>query len=143
MIACLTTSLPYMQTDEDIVIALTSMYERLSDGGILVITNGITDSLLDTKPKFIPARVNFDDAFYFVCEYHEEKTMTFNILYVKKTDNGMEHTFTSTTYNAMRKATLERAFAQTQFKKIDYYGDHEFAPYSKDASGTLIVVAEK
>lgn len=143
MVVCLTTSLPHMLTDGDVVAALSSMYDRLKDGGILVITNGITDSLLDTKPKFIPARVNFSDAFYFVCEYHEEKTMAFNIVYVRKTDNGMEHMFTQIIYNAMRKATLEHAFAQTRFKRVSYYGNFDFDEYSKDSSANLIVVAQK
>jgi glycine/sarcosine N-methyltransferase len=143
MVTCLTTSLPYMLTDDDVITALNSMYDRISSGGVLVISNGITDSLLDSKPKFIPARINANDAFYFICEYHDEDSMTFNILYVKKTDNSFEHLYTSTTYNAMRKATLERCFAQTQFKNIQYYGDYDFSEYSKETSNKLIIVAEK
>lgn len=143
MVTCLTTSLPYMLTDSDVVTALNSMYDRISSGGVLVISNGITDSLLDSKPKFIPARVNANDAFYFICEYHDEDSMTFHILYVKKTENSFEHLYTSTTYNAMRKATLERSFSQTQFKNIQYYGDYDFSEYSKETSNKLIVVAEK
>jgi len=143
MIACLTTSLPYMLTDEDIVTALHSIYDRLAKGGILVISSGITDSLLDAKPKFIPARINADDAFYFICEYHNEETMTFNILYVKKTADSFEHKYTSTTYNAMRQSVLERCFGKTSFKNIQYYGDYDFSEYSKAQSSKLIVVAEK
>lgn len=142
MVTCLTTSLPHMLTDEEVVTALMSMYERLSDGGILIISNGITDSLLDTKPKFIPARINADDAFYFICEYEGEKTLTFNILYVKKGPEAMEHVFTSTTYNQMRKSTLERSLAKTPFKKIEYFGDYDRSEYTQ-ASSKLIVVAQK
>lgn len=142
MVTCLTTSLPHMLTDEDAVAALMSMYERVSDGGVLVISNGITDSLLDTKPKFIPARVNENDAFYFICEYEGEKTLTFNILYVKKGAEFMEHVFTSTTYNQMRKSTLERCFANTPFKNIQYYGDFDKSDYTQTSS-KLIVVAQR
>ncbi len=142
MEVCLTTSLPYMLTDDDVVKALTSMYDRLSDGGILVISNGITDSLLDTRPKFIPARVNANDAFYFICEYHED-SMTFNILYIKKTEESFEHKYTFATYNAMRRSVLERCFGKTQFKNIQYYGDYDFSEYSTETSIKLIVVAEK
>lgn len=142
MVTCLTTSLPHMLTDDDVVKALMSMYERVSDGGILVISNGITDSLLDSKPKFIPARVNQNDAFYFICEYEGEKTLTFNILYVKKGEESMEHVFTSITYNAMRKSTLERCFAKTPFKKIEYFGDYDNSEYTQSSS-KLIVVAQK
>lgn len=143
MVVCLTTSLPHMLTDADVITALNSMYARISDGGILVISNGITDSLLDAKPKFIPARVNANDAFYFICEYDQDITMTFNILYVKKFDPGFEHAFTSTTYNAMRKSVLERAFSKTQFKNVRYFGDYAKNEYSPQTSTKLIVVAEK
>lgn len=143
MITCLTTSLPYMLTDEDLHTALTSMYEKLNPGGVLVISNGITDALLDSKPKFIPARINENDAFYFICEYEAEKTMTFNILYVKKGDSRMEHAFTSTTYNAMRKSVLQKALEKAQFRNIQYFGSYDFAQYSTENSNTLIVVAQK
>jgi glycine/sarcosine N-methyltransferase len=142
LVTCLTTSLPHMLTDEDVVTALQSMYDRINEGGILVITNGITDSLLQRKPKFIPARINSEDAFYFVCEYTPD-TMTFHILYIKKTTDSFDHLFTSTTYNAMKKSVLERCLKQTSFKNIEFYGDYDFSGYSLDSSSKLIVVAEK
>ena len=55
----------------------------------------------------------------------------------------MEHKFTSITYNAMRKSSLERCFAKVQFKDVRYYGDYDFREYSKDTSSMLIVVAQK
>jgi len=143
MVTCLTTSLPHMLTDDDIVAALTSMYDRLNTGGILVITNGISDSLLNRKPSFIPARVNKNDAFYFVCEYRDETTMTFHILYIKKTEESFDHLFTSITYNAMKKAVLERCFGQTKFTTVSYYGDYDMSAYDIESSPGLIVVAEK
>jgi glycine/sarcosine N-methyltransferase len=143
MITCLTDSLPYMLTDEDVVSALNSMYNRLSDGGVLVVSNGITDSFLDNKPKFIPARVLRNEAFYLIAEYPTEEEFSFNVLYVKKTEESFEHRFTTMRYNAMRKSVLERCFAQTQFKNVQYYGDYDFGEYSKESSGKIIVVAEK
>jgi glycine/sarcosine N-methyltransferase len=143
MVACLTTSLPHMLTDEDVVKALTSMYDRLRNGGILVITNGITDSLLDTKPTFIPARELANEAFYFVVEYANEASFTFHIIYTRQTDHGFEHLYTPVTYNAMRKSVLERCFAKTSFKNIKYYGDYDFGEYSVSGSSVMIVVAEK
>jgi glycine/sarcosine N-methyltransferase len=143
MVTCLTTSLPHMLTDEDVVKALTSMHERLTDGGILVITNGITDSMLDAKPKFIPARVLSDEAFYFFVEYPNEKEFIFNILYVKRGEERMEHTMTSVAYNAMRKSVLERCFAKVPFKTVSYFGDYEMNEYSKQTSSTMIVIAQK
>ncbi len=143
MVLCLTTSLPHMLTDEDVVKALSSMYERVSDGGILVITNGITDSLLDTKPRFIPAREIENEAFYFVVEYPNDTQFTFHIIYVHKTDEGFEHLYTPLTYNAMRKSVLERCFAKTSFSSVEYFGDYELNPYQITTSTHLIAVAHK
>lgn len=142
MITCLTTSLPHMLTDEDVLAALTSMYDRLNTGGVLVISNGITDALLTNKPKFIPARVLPGEAFYFVMEYPENQ-LIFNVVYVKKTSEGFDHKFTSIVYNAMRKSVLERAFAKTSYKNVFYYGDYDMSPYDPTLSSKLIVVAEK
>lgn len=142
MVACLTTSLPYMLTDGDVHTALQSMYDALNPGGILVITNGITDSLLDAKPKFIPARINQNDAFYFICDY-ADTTMTFNILYVKQGESQMEHAFTSTTYNAMRKSVISSAFTTVPFRDVSYFGDYAFSPYDERTSANLIIVAQK
>lgn len=142
MIACLTTSLPYMLTDEDLHGALQSMYDQLLPDGILVISSGITDSLLDAKPKFIPARINQHDAFYFVCDYTEQ-TMTFNILYVKQGSETMEHVFTSTTYNAMRKLIVQKALVTVPFKQVNFYGDYQFSSYDPQSSSNLIIVAQK
>jgi len=143
MVVCLTTSLPHMLTDEDVVKALSSMYERVHDGGVLVITNGITDSLLDNKPRFIPARELNNEAFYFVVEYPNETQFTFHIIYVHKTDGGFEHLYAPITYNAMRKSVLERCFAKTLFKTVEYFGDYEFNAYEYATSTNLIVVAHK
>jgi glycine/sarcosine N-methyltransferase len=142
MITCLTTSLPHMLTDEDIILALTSMYNRLSPGGVLVVTSGITDALLNNKPKFIPARILSDEAFYFVMEYPENQ-LIFNVVYIRKTPDSFEEKFTSLTYNAMRRSVLERCFGKTEFKKVDYYGDYDFSPYDPTVSSKLIIVAEK
>jgi glycine/sarcosine N-methyltransferase len=143
MLICLTTSLPHMLTDKDVIQALDSMHERLNQGGILVISNGITDSLLDEKPKFIPARIFKNQAFYFFFEYPSEKQVIFNILQVKKTKNSFTHTYAVMHYNAMRKSVLERCFDKTKFRKVNYYGNHDFTKYSVKNGKRLVVVAER
>jgi glycine/sarcosine N-methyltransferase len=84
MVICMTTSFPHMQTDADAIQALQAMYAVLNDRGIIVIDNGISDSFLDTKSRFIPARVHKDIAFYFFLEYPTDQSVIFSILEVKK-----------------------------------------------------------
>jgi SAM-dependent methyltransferase len=142
MVTCLTTSLPHMMHDEDVIKALGSMYDRLNEEGVLVVSSGITDSLLNHKPKFIPARILSNEAFYFVMEYPQDQ-LIFNVVYVEKTNDSFAEKFVSLTYNAMRKSVLERCFAKTGFKSVNYYGDYSLSPYDPSSSSTLIVVAQK
>jgi hypothetical protein len=43
----------------------------------------------------------------------------------------------------MRQADLERYFAKTQFRKVEYFGDYDFSRYAKSSSKWLIAVAQK
>lgn len=141
LVACLTTSLPYMLNEEDLVSALSSMYNTLSYKGILVIDNGISDSLINSKPKLIPARILDDDAFFFFMEYPENRVV-FNILYIKKTGNTFEHLFKSATYNAMSQNVVKAAFSKTKFDKVSFYGDYDLRPYDEQSS-RMLVIAQK
>jgi ubiquinone/menaquinone biosynthesis C-methylase UbiE len=143
MVICMTTSFPHMIKDKDAVAALKSMYEMLNNRGVLVIDNGISDSLIDSKLKFIPARILKDRGFYFFLEYPNDREIVFNILQVKKGKNELEHTYDVIHYNAMRQPVLEKYFKETDFKKIHYYGDFDQSPYSKTKSKRLIAVAQK
>jgi ubiquinone/menaquinone biosynthesis C-methylase UbiE len=143
MVVCLTTSLPHMTTDQDTIRALRSMYERLKPGGILVVDNGITDRILDTRPAFIPARIYPHRAFYFFLEYVSPKEVIFNVLQIKKTKKGFAHTYEAMHYNAMRESTLQKYFKRTKFSKVAYYGDHHFSKYSRKTSSRLIAIAQK
>jgi hypothetical protein len=143
MVICMTTSFPHMQTDEDAIQALNAMHDVLTDTGIIVIDNGITDSFLDNKLKFIPARIHKDIAFYFFLEYPDDQSVIFNILEVKKTPESFQHAYDSIRYNAMRQTDMERYFAKTQFSKVDYFGDYDFSDYSISSSKRLIAVAQK
>jgi glycine/sarcosine N-methyltransferase len=143
LIICMTTALPHMLTKEDVAAALRSMYHRLNESGMLVIDNGITDSLLNEKPKLIPARILQDQAFFFVLEYPDQHRVIFNILQVKKTKDSFKYAFERLPYNAMRQSVLEESFARTDFQQVEYLGDYNFSPYSPEESKRLIVVTQR
>jgi glycine/sarcosine N-methyltransferase len=143
LIVCMTTSFPHMLTDKDALAALKSIYERLNEGGILVIDTGITDALLNSKPKIIPARILRHRAFYFLLEYPGPKRIVFNVVQVKKTQKSFKHVFYVTHYHAMRKSSFERYFARTPFRAIRYFGNYAFSRYSVKESGRLVIIAQK
>ncbi|NIM18129.1 MAG: methyltransferase domain-containing protein [Candidatus Aminicenantes bacterium] len=143
LVICMSTSINHMQTDEDVIKALDSMYQQLDEGGILIIDNGVADALINERPKLIPARIHKDQAYYFFLQYPDEDHIIFNILDVRKTRDSFEHDFETMTLKAITKENLEHCFAQTNFKRIHYYGDHDFSTYSAATGNRLIVVAEK
>lgn len=143
MVICMTTSLHHMLNKREIMAALRSMYQQLKERGILVISHGITDSFLDNRPKFIPARIQKDHAFYFFLEYPNPKKVTFNALHVQKTKRTLKHAFYTFPYHALRPSVLEEYLAQAKFKKVQYFGDFASSKYSAKKSHYLIVVAQK
>jgi len=143
MIVSLTTSFPHMLTKQDAIVALRCAYDRLNNNGILVISNGISDSLLTNKPRFFPARILKNQVFYFLLEYPNPERVIFNIIQIKKTKNSFKHAYYVIHYNAMRQSVLKSYFAKTKFKKVDYFGDYDFSKYSTKKSKRLIVIAQK
>jgi ubiquinone/menaquinone biosynthesis C-methylase UbiE len=143
MIVCMSTSFPHMLSDLDVMASLKSMYYQLKDNGILIIDNGISDKLLKTKPKFIPARILKDTAFYFFLEYPDRSTVIFNILQVNKTKDSFDHNTYSMSYNAIGKSKFDKYFKKTDFKKVSYFDDFKFSSYSVRNSDRLIVLAQK
>jgi len=143
MIICMTTSFPHNSNNKEAIATLKSMYDRLNNGGIVVIDNGFADSFLKAKPKFIPARIHKDQAFYFFLEYPNSEKVIFNILNVKKTTTGFNHAFESIEYMALGKKEFENFFSKTDFDNVEYYGDYNFTKYSKETSKRMIVIAQK
>src|SRR5450830_526417 len=119
------------------------MYYQLKDNGILIIDNGISDKLLKNKPKFLPARILKDTAFYFFLEYPDKNKIVFNVLQVNKTKNSFEHKNYSITYNAINKSIFDNYLHKADFKNINYFDDFKFSSYSVRNSDRLIVLAQK
>ena len=123
------------------------MYYQLKDNGILIIDNGISDKLLKNKPKFLPARILKDTAFYFFLEYPDkyllQNEIVFNVLQGNKTKNSFEHKNYSIIYNAINKYIFDNYLHKADFKNINYFGDFKFSSYSVRNSDRLIVLAQK
>ena len=143
MIICMANSLRHMLTPEENRAAVESMYERLAPGGVLIIDNGYSDSLVNTQPKVLPGRLHRDQAFYFILEYPNEKEIVFTILHVRKHLDTFQHRYDVVRLNAMKRKDYEHLFAQTRFGRVNYYGDFLGSPHCPERSPRLIMVAEK
>lgn len=143
MVICVTTGFAHMLTDSDAIQALRSMQSRLNDGGILILSNGIADAMYDEQPRLIPGVIQRSRAVYFFMEYPDPKRVIFNVIRIKKTRTGFEHALDRVEYNAIRKRDFERYFASVPFRKVRYYGGHDFSPFFRKKSGRIVVVAQK
>lgn len=143
MIICMSNSIRHMLAESELRKALDSMYGQLNDGGILVVDNGLSDTMINERPKLLPGRILRDQAFYFILEYPNEREIVFNILNVMKTGDSFAHSFESMSLSSMKKADYDRCFAGTRFKKVSYFGDYQLSEFRVATSARYIAIAEK
>jgi len=140
-VICLSTSLPHLRDDEQTLRALRSMREVLRPGGILVLDQGMSDRQWKEKPRFVPA-INTPDVSRLMAIDYETETFTVHVL--DFVGPRSERTFHHDTfvYRRMLADDYVRSLRQAGFRLIRLFGDYAGAPYSKEDSGRLIVVAE-
>ena len=138
-IVCLTTALPHLHTDKDLLKALHSMRNRLSKHGLLVLTQGTTHFTL-----FLPAIevvINREDFSRIFIKEHDERFQTIHVLDLFHDQQRLEHNQYDIIYRILLDEDYRKLLSQAGFANIQVYGDYDFTPYDKD-SKRLIVVAE-
>ncbi len=138
-IVCLSTSLPHLHTDKDLVTALVSMRNRLKPNGILVITQGTTDYTL-TLPSIEVVVNQKDFSRVFVKEYGDE-FLDIHVLDLFHSENRMESNQYDIQYRILLQEDYRRLLTEAGFKDIKIYGDYDMNEYHKK-SWRLIVVAQ-
>jgi len=141
-ILCLSTSLPHVGSEDEMIRALSSMHASLTDGGILILTQGSSDRMMIDRPRFLPIVNNRDLSRVFVIDYHG-RGMTFHVLDFIHTESSSDFISWSASYPFIPlEADYRRMLGASGFATVDAYGDYDFSPYG-EASGLLIMVAEK
>jgi glycine/sarcosine N-methyltransferase len=141
-VVCLSTSLPHLLEEVEVIRALASMREVLRDGGILVLSQGMCDKQIKERPRFIPAINTRDFSRVFVMEYFDE-TMRINVLDLFHSENEQDFKANSFEYQIILQDDYERLLAQVGYRDIQCYGTYRFDPYDKEQSDRLIVVARR
>lgn len=77
-VVCLTTALPHLHTDEDLLTALISMKDRLNKNGLLILTQGTTHFTL-TLPS-IEVVVNRDNFSRIFVKEHDDQFQTIHVI---------------------------------------------------------------
>lgn len=138
-IVCLTTSLPHLHTDEDIVTALTSMKNRLNSNGILVLTQGTTHFTLNMSSiEVVVNKTNFSRIFV---KEHDNEFQTIHVLDLYHSKERTESHQYDIVYKIMLDEDYRRLLLKAGFKDINIYGDYHKTKYNQN-SKRLIVVAK-
>ncbi len=137
-IVCLTTSLPHLHEDEDLITALKSMKNRLNENGILVLTQGATPATLQLPPiEVVVEREDFTRVY--VKEY-DDRFQTIHILDLYHGKDRLENHQYDVTYRLLFDKEYRELLSSAGFGEIHFYGDYHRNPYTED-SRRLIVVA--
>ena len=141
-VTCLSTSLPHLLEETQILQALASMRGVLRDQGILILTQGMCDKQLRERPRYVPVVNTWDFSRLFVMEYADE-TLQIDILDLLHTEERQVLDFARVTYRVLLRDDYERLLSQAGFAQRHYYGNFLCEPYDTEHSNRLIVVAQR
>ncbi len=138
-VLCLTTALPHLHTDEDLLTALRSMKNRLNPGGLLVLTQGTTHYTLSLPP--IEVVVNRPDFSRVFVKEQDGQFQTIHVLDLFHSAERLENNQYDIVYRILLEEDYRRLLQQAGFDQIYTYGDYNQGPYTKE-SIRLVVVAQ-
>nr|WP_255350426.1 MULTISPECIES: class I SAM-dependent methyltransferase [Clostridia] len=138
-VVCLTTALPHLHTDEDLLTALISMKDRLNKNGLLILTQGTTHFTL-TLPS-IEVVVNRDNFSRIFVKEHDDQFQTIHVIDLYHSQNRLENNQYDIVYRIILDDEYRGLLTKAGFNNINIYGDYDRSPYDKE-SKRLIVVAQ-
>jgi SAM-dependent methyltransferase len=141
-VLCMRQSIAHLHTQEDLITAFRSMRNQLNNKGILIMTQGTTQITLQDRFRFDLVANNNDFSRIFVRDI-KNGFQTYNYLDVYHNNKQDE----MITYSVHLKIILDDEYrlllSDAGFSNIHIYGGFNMAPYNKEKSWRLIVVAEK
>lgn len=141
-VACLSTSLPHLLEDAELLRALGSMRAVLREGGVLILTQGMCDRQLRERPRFIPVIQTRDFSRVFVIDYGTE-TMTIHALDLAHEERRQDFQTYDFTYRILLRDDYDRLLSAAGYGERWFYGSYGLEPYDKERSNRLIVVAQR
>lgn len=140
-IVCLTTALPHLHHDEDLLTALKSIYQRLNSGGLLVLTQGLTDFTLTLPP--IEVVVNRPDFSRIFVKSYDEEFQKIQVLDLYHSPERLEENQYDIIYKIILADDYRRLLSQAGYSEIEIYGDYQRTPYTKNSQRMIVVARRK
>ncbi len=140
-IFCMSTSLPQLREKKEILKALKSMYDILKPGGILVLSQGMSDRQYSFRHRFIPVINTPEFSRIMVIDYFEHEWEV-HVLDIIHTSENCDFKTSRFRYRTMLCDDYEKLLKEAGFSSFDFLGNSQFDPYDKNTSGQLIVIAK-
>ena len=140
---CWSASIIHVPNDDEALRAFRSMREVLTDGGILVLDQGITDKRHSEMNRFSLSRTTEAGCRIYVADVLGERDVRYSILDVDHSKVGGELMVWTTDGHILLRDDQECLLTEAGFSSVDFYGTYDFQPYEKQESLRLIAVAHK
>ncbi len=139
-VVCVGNSLPHLQAEGDLLVALTEMNLVLSDGGLLVLAIRNYDKMLGERRRFMPVSFQGTHGFIYVFDYFPDK-ITFNVIYVDCSANTFE--VYATDYFPLEFEKLQDLLKTSNFSVVSIYQDFDLSAFNLKTSDHIILVCRK
>ena len=141
-VVCWSASIVHVTDDDDALLAFRSMRGVLSEGGILVLDQGITDGRWAKWGRFSLNRSSSEATRLYAVDFLGERKATYHVLDVIHGDHP-ELKVWSTDAHILLRDDQERLLDAAGFGMVEFFGGYDFEPYDKQTSRRLIAVARK
>lgn len=147
-VMCLGNALPHLVEPEALAAALADMRHCLRRGGLLVLHNLNYDLRWWKRPRFFDAQGGVvgeqEQVVWRMADYHDDTGLiTFHTaLFSKDAMGKWSVEVVSTPQRPLFADALEEALTAASFSVTSTYGDMRGAPFKRDESPDLVIVAE-
>jgi glycine/sarcosine N-methyltransferase len=143
---CLGNSLPHLLSAPAVEEALADLAAVVRPGGLLVVQNRNFDRVWAERERFMSPQ-SYRDAegewiFLRFYDFHQE-TVTFNMLRLRRTEDGWEQDVESTELRPIFRDDLADALAAVSLGDLAFYGSYDGSAFDPVHSGDLIAVAKR
>lgn len=142
-VICWSGAIFHVSNDADALRTFQSMRTVLSDKGIAIFDQGLTDFRWAKKDRFVLNRSTRDTSRIYVIDYLGERDCRYNVLDITHQEEEQNMDVWHTDVHVLLKDDQERLLKEAGFSTVKIYGSYDFGEYDKASSLRLIAVAQK
>jgi ubiquinone/menaquinone biosynthesis C-methylase UbiE len=146
-VVCIGNSLTLELEEQGVSSALKSMYQVLSEEGIVIVQVRNIPKLIRDRTRIFPVHHHKDPngdltLFFYVLDFYPSK-VTFNVVSYIENDGLPKFEVNSVDYNPISESKLASLMLEAGFKNLRTYGNFDFAKFSDLESANIIILGNK